>query len=412
MGKLAINGGTPVRTEPFASWPVFGECEEKKLLEVLRSGTWGIGGECIPEFEQRFAEFQQAKHGIACCNGTIAIDIALLACGVGAGDEVIVPPYTFMATATAVISANATPVFVDIDPETCNIDPKAIEGAITEKTKAIIVVHVGGCPCDMDAILEIAKKNNLVVIEDSAHAHGAEWKGRRVGALGDLGTFSFQSSKNLTSGEGGIIVTNNEQLATGCESIHNCGRSKTGAWYEHYQFGANYRLSEFQAGLLLCGLDRLPEQMARRAKNAKILDEAFAEIEALQPQKIDPRVTAHGYHLYLLRVPQEYREGISLEKFEKAIQGEGILFGKGYTPLYKLRMYQDAKFGQHGCPVTCPYHGSEPMDYKKVSLPESEKAAAEMLWCHHRLLLGSEKDMLDIVEGFKKVLDNVDELRG
>ncbi|HNT33446.1 MAG TPA: DegT/DnrJ/EryC1/StrS family aminotransferase [bacterium] len=410
MGKLAVNGGTPVRTKPFPSWPVFGDKEEKALVEVLRSGSWGLPGIKAREFEQKFSAFQHAEFGVACCNGTIAIEIALLALGVGAGHEVIVPPYTFMATATAVVTVNAIPVFVDIDPDTCNISPEAIEKAITPHTKAIIVVHVAGCPCDMDAILAIANKHGLKVIEDSAHAHGAEWKGKRVGALGDMGTFSFQSSKNLTSGEGGIIVTNNPELADLAESIHNCGRAKGKGWYEHFQIGANYRLSEFQAAILLCGLERLPEKMAIRERNGALLDKGLAQIPGVAPQKRDPRVTSHGHHLYMARFPQQDREGIPLARIIQALNAEGFPCSTGYNPLYKLALYSEAHFGPHGCPISCPFHKGTKPDYSKIMLPEAEKAADEIVWSHHPVLLGSAEDTQDIVDAVAKVMENKGEL--
>ncbi|RLE70172.1 MAG: DegT/DnrJ/EryC1/StrS family aminotransferase, partial [Thermoprotei archaeon] len=205
MAKLAIKGGKPIRTKPFHGWPVYGEEEEKALLEVLRSGLWGIGGKKNEEFAEKFAEYQGARYGVTCVNGTVAIEISLRALDIGFGDEVIIPAYTFMATAQAVLYVNAFPKFVDIDPETYTIDPKEIEKAITTKTKAIIPVHVGGAPANMDEIMEIAEKHGLYVIEDAAQAHGARWGDKGVGTIGDFGTFSFQSSKNITAGEGGMI---------------------------------------------------------------------------------------------------------------------------------------------------------------------------------------------------------------
>lgn len=204
--RLALHGGTPVRTEPFPRWPVWGEEEEKALLEVLHSGQWGIGGEKTTQFEEAFARFQNARYGISVTNGTAALEIALRAAGVGPGDEVIIPPYTFVATATACLALGALPVFADIDPETYLLSPTAAEARITERTKAIIAVHIGGCPADMDAFPELARRHGLKLIEDAAQAHAAAWRGRRVGAIGDMGAFSFQSSKNLSAGEGGLSL--------------------------------------------------------------------------------------------------------------------------------------------------------------------------------------------------------------
>lgn len=209
MAHLAICGGKPVREKPYPFWPVFDEREEKALIEVLRSGKWGrVNGKKNEEFEERFAKYHSAKYGITCVNGTIVLELCLRALNIGPGDEVIVPAYTFIAIASSVIMVGAKPIFVDIDSKTYNIDPEKIESAITPKTKAIIPVHIGGCPANMDKVLDIAKKYNLRVLEDVAQAHGAEWRGRRVGALGDMGIFSFQSSKNMNAVEGGIILTN------------------------------------------------------------------------------------------------------------------------------------------------------------------------------------------------------------
>ena len=244
---LAIHGGRPVRTKPFPAWPIFGEEEEQALIRALRSGKWGrTAGDEVAKFEEQYAQYHQAKQGIAVVNGTVALRISMLAAGIQAGDEVIVPPYTFLATASAVIEANATPVFADLELETFNIDPRAVEAAVTPRTRAIMPVHLAGLSVNMDAIMEIARRHDLVVIEDACHAHGAEYKGRRLGSIGHLGVFSFQSSKNLTSGEGGIILTNDDALAARCRTIHNCGRLAGGAWYEHHAIGGNYRLSEFQ----------------------------------------------------------------------------------------------------------------------------------------------------------------------
>ena len=248
--KLAILGGNAVRTKPFCGWPVFGEPEERRLVGALRSGKWGkLDGDEVAEFERRFAAMHGCKHAIGVVNGTVSLRIALMAAGIPAGSEVIVPPYTFLATATAVVEANAVPVFADIDLETFNLSPAAVEAAITPNTRAIIPVHMGGQPAEMDALMVIARQHNLVVIEDAAHAHAALYRHRPAGSIGHLGSFSFQSSKNLTCGEGGIVTTNDDRLAEACRSIHNCGRITGGLWYEHHVMSANYRLGEFQGAV-------------------------------------------------------------------------------------------------------------------------------------------------------------------
>jgi dTDP-4-amino-4,6-dideoxygalactose transaminase len=241
MDQLAVFGGTPVRTEPFPVWPIYGEEEEKLLLEVLRSQKWGGTGKSavpelapkLPELELRFADMHEAKHAVSVVNGTIGITVALQAAGVRPGDEVIIPAYTFIATASSALLFGAIPVIVDVDPDTLLIDPDKVEAAITPKTKAIVAVHIAGAPADMTRLQSIAKRHNVRLLEDSAQGVGAEWDGRRVGAIGDLGTFSFQSGKNITAGEGGIILTNDDELADRAWSLANVGRIRQGGWYQH-----------------------------------------------------------------------------------------------------------------------------------------------------------------------------------
>ncbi|MBZ0257681.1 DegT/DnrJ/EryC1/StrS family aminotransferase, partial [bacterium] len=281
MGRLAIAGGTPVRTKPFSPWPVYDEREEKALIETLHSREWGIGSKQIEDFENEFAEFCGAQHAVTCTNGTDAIYIALQALGIGPGDEVIIPPYTFIATGIGVLMTGAIPVFADIDPDTYNLDPKSVESKITENTKVIIPVHIAGNPADMDGILDLAKRKNLYVMEDAAQSHAAEWRGQRVGPIGDLGTFSFQNSKNLSAGEGGAIVTNDEALAERVRSFVNCGRVKGGLWYDHHELAGNHRLGAFQAAVLRVGLTRLDEQTKRREENAEYLQSLLDGVDGV-----------------------------------------------------------------------------------------------------------------------------------
>ncbi|KYH37981.1 MAG: hypothetical protein AYL29_001630 [Candidatus Bathyarchaeota archaeon B24] len=407
MPKLAIRGGKPVRDRPYPKWPIFDERELEALKEVLYSGLWGIGGSKKPEFEKKFAEYQHAKYGVAVTNGTAALMIALKACGVGCGDEVIIPPYTFMATATAVLDVNAIPVFVDIEPDTYNIDPKKVEEAITDKTKAIIPVHIGGRPADMDALTRIADKYGLSIIEDACQAWGSEWRGQRVGAIGALGAFSFQSSKNITSGEGGIIVTNDEELYQKAWSLHNCGRKLKGEWYMHYLPGGNFRMTEFQAAILLVQLSRYDEYLKRRMENAAYLDAKLSKIDGLRPMRRDERVTRCSYHLYIMRYDPEAFGGLPKNKLAEAMRAEGIPLSPGYSrPLYRepyLSYY--AK-----CPLSCPYYGKK-VDYSKLKLPVTERACyVEGVWLPQYVLLGSKDDMDDIVAAFEKIKDNINEL--
>jgi len=261
---LAIDGGTPVRTQRFPAWPVWGQEERDSLLAALDSGVWGIGSPAIEQFEREFDALQGAKHCISVPNGTIAIEVAARAASVTYGDEVIVPPYTFVATASAILTVGGMPVFADIDPDTYQIDAACAERLITERTRAIVPVHIGGGPADMDAVMDVARRHNLMVIEDCAQAHLASWKGKGVGSIGDLGTFSFQSSKNITAGEGGAVTSDDDRLNDRAWSFHNVGRVREGAWYQHEVLGGNSRMGAWAAAVLLAQMRRAPEQLARR----------------------------------------------------------------------------------------------------------------------------------------------------
>lgn len=394
MSVLAVNGAAPLRTAAFHSWPVFGERDEQMLLDALHNGHWGLAGVFIPEFENRYSKMHQAKHGFCVCNGTMGLVVALKAAGVGHGDEVIIPSYTFTATASAVLEVGALPVFIDIDPITCCIDASKIEQAITPVTKAVIPVHIAGQPADMDAVKQVAGRYSLVVIEDSAQAHGAEWKGRKVGALGAIGAFSFQSSKNLAAGEGGIVLTNDDELADKCYSYINCGRTRSGISTDYFVVGQNYRITEFQAALLLSQLSRFDEQCHRRESNARYLSELLDGIEGVTAPGVDPRVTRHAWHLYMPRFDMEAFPGVTIDRISEALSAEGIPMRRGYKPLYNASMFTN---GEAGC-VRAP-------------CPECEKACSEILWLSQHVLLGTRRDMEDIASAVKKVVDNIGELR-
>lgn len=399
-----------MRTKPFPEWPVYDECEERALIEVLRSRKWWYG-ERVKEFEQRFASYQDARFGITTTSGTTALQIALKAAGVGAGDEVIVPPYTFVATATAVLEVNAVPVFVDIGRDTLNLDPEAVEEAITEKTKAIIPVHFAGYPADMEEIGRIAQKHGLTVIEDACHAWGTDYKGRKVGAIGSMGAFSFQASKNITSSEGGIILTDDEELADLCRSYSNCGRVKDRPWYEHYILGGNYRMTEFQAAILLCQLARLDDQVTRRMENARILDEGLRELEGIELLQQEPKGKRRSYHLYCFRYVKEEFGGVPRERFIEALVAEGIPASPGYPfPLYRNPLFERRGERPRYCPLSCPYYGKE-VDYSKVHCPNAEQACREVVWLPQTVLLGSKEDMEDIIKAVRKVREHAGELQ-
>jgi len=430
MGKLAIKGGTPVRTAPFPTWPVHDKREVQAITEVVESGKWwrfayATGVELhedleaeeisrVVEFSLKFARHHQARYGIAVANGTAALEIGLKALGIGPGDEVIVPAYTYVASASAVLQVNAVPVFVDIEPDTYNIDPDRIEEAITDRTRAIEPVHFAGQPADMDRVLEIARKHNLAVIEDAAHAHGSEWRGHKVGALGDIGCFSFQASKNMTAGEGGIILTNDQRLAELCDSYLWAGRMKGRPWYEFHRLGWNYRLTEFQAAILLVQLLRLEAQNARRMENARYLSAQLAEIEGLAPLRWDERVTEHSFHIFILRYDPAAFGGVPRARFTEALVAEGIPAFTGYTfPLYANPMFVNKEFYPKGCPLTCRYYDKD-VDFQEYAekCPVAERACyEESIWLQHRLLLGDRSDMDDIVAAIQKVAAHCDELK-
>ncbi len=406
--KLAMFGGTPVRTAPFASWPVFGPEEEERLLGVLRSGAWGrLQGKEVETFEQRFAEAHGCKYGVAVVNGTVSLRIALLAAGIKADDEVIIPPYTFLSTATAVIEVNAIPVFADISRETFNLDSRAVEAAITPRTRAIIPVHFAGQVAEMDELMELARKHDLLVLEDAAHAHGATYKNRPAGSLGHCASFSFQSSKNMTAGEGGIITTNHEGLATACRSIQNCGRVPGGIWYEHHVISGNYRLGEFQGAILNCQLNRLREQTGQRERNGSYLASRLGAIPGLHPQLRSADQTGHSYHLFMLRL-ESSQFGASRSKLVQALRAEGIPCSTGYGyPLNEQPLFRNKAFGPY-LPKT-----RDRLDFSKASVANADLLCREeAIWLEQSLFLGPQSDVEEIAAAFEKVYANRTALEG
>lgn len=404
---LAIKGGNPVRAAPFPEWPVRDRSDEEAVSAVVRSGVWGLGGKLIPEFETKFARLHDATCGVAAMNGTVTLQMALTALGIGPGDEVIIPAYTFIATAAAVLHVGAIPVFVDIDPETYCMDPKAVESAITPRTAALMPVHVAGHPADLDRLVEIAQRHHLALIEDAAQAHGAQWRGRGVGSYGDLGSFSFQSTKNLSAGEGGILITNNEFLADLCRAYRNCGHwvGRTG---RRPVLGWDFRMTELQAALLLSQMTRLEDQTKRRNDNALYLAAQLAKIQGIRPLKRDERVTRHGYHLFVFRY-DEAVWGVSLDVFLAALNAEGIPASSGYVPTYR-----DPLFVTHGqsCPAAWEGLGNQlaARDYSGMYLPVAEKASQEAVWLAQNVLLGDKRDMDEIVSAIEKLWNERAEL--
>jgi dTDP-4-amino-4,6-dideoxygalactose transaminase len=403
MEKLAILGGEPVKSTPFPQWPMYDEGERRALLDVLESRVWWrTPGQRTLQFEQDFAAYQQASYGIAVTNGTAALEVAMAALEIGPGDEVIVPDFTFVATASAVLFAGALPVLVDVTPDTYCIAPDQVEAAITGRTRAIIAVHMGGHPADLDRLEQIARRHNLALVEDSSHAHGSEWKGRRVGAIGDIGTFSFQQSKLMTAGEGGIIVTNDPELEKRARSIHDCGRMPGEWFYSHFIYGSNYRLSEWQGAILSQQLKRAGELTAIRSRNAAYLDQTLPQIEGITPQKEDARVTCNGHYAYIFHYDQAAFDGLPIEKFIQAFNAEGIPTQASYPPLHDLDVFKSGEYRKRLCPSQPASLGSK--------FPNTHKAAWETVWLPQPNLLGTLEDMQQVVEALAKIQRHAVEL--
>ena len=400
MPTLAINGGEQIRTKPYPTWPTLDPADLEAFESIYNSRKWGVDGTKVPEFARQFAEFQGAKYGICVNSGTSALYIALKAAQVGPGDEVITTPYTFQATVVAILMAHAVPVFVDTAPDSFLIDVSKIEDTITEKTKAILPVHIAGYPADLDTLVEISEKHNLKLIEDCAQAHGAEWRGRGVGSWGDFGCFSFQSSKNLCAGEGGIILMNDRQLYERVWALHNCGRPAPEAEFGNLEpFGGNFRMTEWQGALLLSRLTRLEEETNYRHMNMRWLDGWFGEIPGIKVTRIDPRATRCGSHGYKAICDSEEFEGISRKMFIDAMRAEGIPIGYWYnTPMYRASFLKSNLFGQN-------------LNFSDVHCPETEKVCQSGLAFSQNVLMGTEEDMEDIIKAAIKIRRNVGELK-
>lgn len=407
MQKLAILGGEPVKKTSLPDWPYYDDTERQALQEVLESRLWWrTPGTRTLQFEQEFAAFQQASYGIAVTNGTAALEVSLAALGIGAGDEVIVPDFTFVATASAVLFTGALPVLVDVTPDTYCIDPDQVEAAITPATKAIIAVHMGGHPADLDRLTEIARKNGVYLLEDSAHAHGSEWRGRKIGAIGDIGTFSFQASKLMTAGEGGMIVTNSSELERIIRSVHDCGRMPGEWFYSHFIYGSNYRLSEWQGAVLSQQLRRFPQQTATRTRNAAYLDAELAKIEGITPQRLDPRVTVNGHYAYIFHYDKTAFAGVPTKRFIEALNAEGFPTQASYPPLHDLALFKNGEYRKRLAPEAAQAQHA----FMRSGFPNTLRGAWETVWFPQPTLLGSEEEVALAVEAIKKIKAQASEL--
>ncbi len=410
MDKPALLGGTKVRTEPFESWPKFDDREERALLETLHSGKWYRGsGQMVKKFEEAFARLTGAGHCLATCNGTAALSTALNVMGVEAGDEVIVPPYTFIATVNVVLRQHALPVFVDSDLETFQMDHRKVEAALNDRTRGILPVHIGGAACNLDALVEIAHRRKIPLIEDACQAHLGEWKGRKLGTWSDAGCFSFQASKNLNSGEGGAILFNDEDDRERAYTFHNNGSGlKPMSGFNYASSGTNLRMPEFQAALLLAQMTRLEQQAKTRSENGKYLTQMLKEIPGITPARVYEGCTNNAYHLYMLRYKAEAFAGLPREKFLKALKAEGIPASVGYSPLNTQPFLKNAVHSR-GFRRLFSAERLKMWDEQNVC-PANEKLCGQAVWFTQNMLLGPRGDMEQIVEAVRKIQKHAGEL--
>ena len=401
--RLAVDGGTPVRNEPFPRWPIYEEQEIQLIAEILRSGNTHFHRSWVSkEFERRFAQWNGSEYAICCNSGTSAIHMALAALGIGAGDEVIVPPRTFIGTVSPVLYQNAVPVFADIDPKTHNISPEAIRQVLTERTKAIIPVHLAGIPCDMDEIMAIAEEHGLFVIEDCAQAHGAEYKGGKVGTFGHVNAFSMQDSKIITtSGDGGMVTTDNEEYAVFCREFRNHGfvrglRLDELDIYIHPRMGYNYRMTEIQAAIGLKAMDRIEEYIRRRRENAAYLTEHIREMDGLLPMYEPSECKCTYYVYYVPMAPEKFQ--VDRDRFVRALQAENIGVRIGTSAeLYRQEIFQ--KRLAHSWDPRI-YDGD--ISYEGTICPVAHRVGQETFAIEVAPPATAE-DMVDVVEALQKV---------
>jgi perosamine synthetase len=411
-GKLAILGGEKVHSGSWPEWPVWDRTAEQGIVEMLRTGRWWRGnGEHVADFEKKYAELMGARQCVATASGTTALITALATLGVDAGDEVLVSPYTFIATYNSILFHKALPVFVDTDPETFLMDPSKIESRITDRTVAVLPVHIYGLPVDMDGVNSVAKAHDLKVVEDACQAWLAEYKGKRVGTLGDLGCFSFQNSKHLPSGEGGAIIGMDGDLLDRCHSYHNCGRvfgnMKPVPGNAHQ--GGNFRMQQSQALILMSQMKRIEKDNDIRHENAMYLDSKLKEIPGITPYKLASGATRAVYHLYPFRYDKTKFNNIPKEKFIDALQAEGIPASGGYGKQNKDLLFEEA-FNSRG--FRRLFTDSRIKQWREVNhnLPGNDKVCDEVVTFYQSILLGSRSDMDDIVNAIAKVYENRDAL--
>jgi dTDP-4-amino-4,6-dideoxygalactose transaminase len=407
VSELALFGGPPVKAKPFPAWPVHDERERAALSEVLDSGVWWrTPGTRVSAFESAFAAHHGARHGIAVTNGTHALEVAVAALGIGPGDEVLVPDSTFVATAGAVLSVGALPVLVDVHADSGCIDAELAASAIGPRTVAMIAVHMGGHPADLDALVELAGRAGIVMIEDCAHAHASRWRERPVGTHGALGTFSFQMSKLMTAGEGGIVITDDDDLARRLRSVHDCGRREGEWFYAHFEYGSNFRMTEWQAAVLSAQLERLDEQSRRRHANGVLLDELLGAVEGVTPQPLDARCTRNSHYAHISYLDSAAFAGVGCERLIEALVAEGVPNQAAYPPLHELDLFTSGAYRRR----LMPGAAEESHPFLQAEFPGSVRAAREAFWVPQTALLGDAEDMEEIAVAFEKVRRHAGEL--
>ena len=404
--KPAILGGPKAHPDPFPGWPVFDQTEERAVLDILRSGKWNRGtGRVVARFEESYANVTGAKHCLATANGTSALVASIRALGIEPGDEVIVPPYTFIATVNAVLGQYALPVFVDTDAETFQIDARKIEAAITPRTRAILPVHLGGNACDLDAIQAIAARHNVPVLEDACQAHLAEWRGRKVGTFGKAGCFSFQASKNLNSGEGGAVICNDADFRELCYRLHNNGTgSKTEVNFAYGTTGSNLRMTEFQAALLLAQMTRIEAQAKLRTENAQFLTAQLKEIPGIAPARMYEGCTRNAYHLYMFRYDPSHFAGLPRAAFLKALAAEGVPASGGYSPL-NTQPFLKNTLASRGFQRVFPAQVLAEWE-ERTRCPANDRLCTEGVWFTQTMLLAPKSSMERIAAAIRKIQAN------
>lgn len=400
MDLPAIEGGTPVRNKPLEAWPVFTKEEKELVLKVLDEGKISsTAGSLTRTFEMEFSRFIGSKYAVAVFNGTASLHVALAAVGVGPGDEVITTPFSFVASATSILHQNAIPIFGDIEIEHYNLDPESVRDKITERTKAIIVVHLAGHPAEMDEFRKIAKEYGLYLIEDCAQAIGSEYRGSKVGNLGDLGAFSFYQSKNLTTGEGGMVTTSSGELWEKLRLLIDHGQTSK---YYHEILGWNYRMTELQAAIGLGQLRRIDELNRRRREIADIYSEELSNIDELKLPSAESYVK-HTWHIYQVLLKTE-KMRIDRDFFVKALRAENILVQVAYPRvIYDNPLFKKLNGYGKGCPWSCPFYGKK-ISYQKGLAPNAEYVADRIFTLPTFPSL-SDEDVMDIVKAVKKVTE-------